>query len=412
MSFQELPQNFRRNYRLSIANGLFFNAANAFITGTTIIPLFVSRLTASTILIGLAASLETAGWLLPQGLVAAMTLDNVYQKPQYIRVAIVRVIVFAALVTSVFLFGRSYPTLCLVSFFLFFSIYAMGGGSAGVAFMDIVAKTIPHHKRGSLWGWRMALGGSLAAVMGLVIKKLLAAFSFPVNFGLVFACAWVLIVAGLTSFSFVIEPPGVNRLPRLSIRQGFQKFLEIFRRDQNFKMLYYIRIAAGSYIIAAPFYIVYGINHLGYPPEVAGLFLTAQMIGLVITNPLWAKISNTRSNRLVLFWSAVFSTLPPVVVLLSNLTPLPAALYAAIFFLMGVAEAGLTIGYLNYVLEIAPEPLRPLYTGFLHTIIAPTVVFSALGGLVIQLTSFTALFIIALVIGLGAVVLAKKLAFA
>lgn len=410
MVTQVLPPQFRRNYFLSIANGVFFNVANAFLAGTTLIPVFVSQLTASALLIGLAAGLETAGWLFPQAFVGVLTLHHTYQKPQYLRVALMRVIVFATLVFTIFSLGKSRPTLCLILFFLLFSAYAVGGGLAGVAFMDIVGKTIPPFRRGSLWGWRMALGGTAAAFLGIAVKKILESYPFPTNFGLVFLCALFAITAGLICFSFVIEPAGTNRLNRVSLREGLQKSWEIFKQDASYKQLYMVRVLIGAYVIGAPFYIVYGVRHLHYPPEIAGIFLTTQMAGMVLSNLIWAYMGNYISNRLVLFYSSICSAIPPLIFFLGYLIPLPVGTYAVIFFFLGATEAGAAVGYLNYVLEIAPEQLRPLYTGFLHTIIAPTVALSAVGGLIINVTSYTVLYSLTLVIAVIAIITAKRLA--
>jgi len=51
------------------------------------------------------------------------------------------------------------------------------------------------------------------------------------------------------------------------------------------------------------------------------------------------------------------------------------------------------MGYINYLLEVVPEKGRVLSIGLMHTFIAPTVFFSALGGFLSQLFSLKLLFL-------------------
>jgi hypothetical protein len=64
---------------------------------------------------------------------------------------------------------------------------------------------------------------------------------------------------------------------------------------------------------------------------------------------------------------------------------------------------------MNYLLEISPEAERPIYVGIMHTLTAPSVFLSAVGGIIIQLTTFTFLYILVLLISFGAIFISTKL---
>ena len=83
-------RHFKRNFFLGVSNGVLFHFAWAFTGTSTVLPLFISRLTPSEILIGLASTLEALGWFLPQIAIAAMTLHRRRQLPVYIRAAFLR----------------------------------------------------------------------------------------------------------------------------------------------------------------------------------------------------------------------------------------------------------------------------------------------------------------------------------
>jgi MFS family permease len=402
-------KHFKRNFFLGVANGILFNFAWAFTSGSTILPLFISKLTSSSILIGLASTLEAVGWALPQMAVAAVTLHQKNQMPLYIKMAFLRAVAFLLLAILVFFSKAGNPSYLLLTFFFLFSIYAFGGGVSGVSFMEVVGKTIPPNRRGSFFGMRMFFGGGLAALAGILIERVLRTHNFPKNFGIMFLIAAVLIIFALLSFSLVKEPPVGKRPERKKFRENLRLGFETLKMDINFRMLLWIRIAVGSYVLGFPFYIIFAKKFLLIPTSIAGIFLSIQMVGYLSSNLLWGYLSNNKSNKLVLFLSAICSAVCPFLLILSILTKIPVWLYGSIFFFLGATISGLDMGYTNYLLEIAPEEQRPIYVGVLNTIVGPTIFLSAVGGLIIQLTSFAFLYSLVFLISIVSIFLSLSL---
>ncbi len=400
---------FKRNFSLGVINGVFFNLVLAFISGSTILPLFISQLTDSNILIGLSSTLETIGWLSPQLFVAGMTLYQKNQLPLYIKTAYIRIISFFLLVLSVFFLGERNPQLLLIFFFLFFAVYSLSGGISGVAFMDIVGKTIPFNKRGSFFGMRMFFGGTLAVLAGILVEKILGNYQFPINFGIIFALAFFFILLGLISFSWVKEPPLTEIKTKRSLRENLYQGLKIFKHDREFRLFYIVQLIIGAYVLGLPFYVIYAERFLKIPPQTVGIFLTSQMVGFVLSNIFWGYLSNRGKNKEVLLITAIISSFPPLILLAYHFFYLPIFLYSSIFFFLGTITSGLSIGYMNYLLEISPEAERPIYVGFLHTFTAPSIFLSAVGGIIIQLTSFRFLYILTLLVSFGGIFISTKL---
>lgn len=400
---------FKRNFFLGVANGILFNFAWAFTSGSTVLPLFISKLTSSSILVGLASTLEAVGWTLPQMAVAAVTLHQKKQMPLYIKMAILRAIAFSLLACLVFFSKTVNSSYLLVTFFFLFSIYAFGGGVSGVSFMEVVGKTIPPNRRGSFFGMRMFFGGGLAALAGILIERILRVYSFPKNFGVLFLIAAVIIILALLSFSLVKEPPLKERPQKRKFKENLLLGVEILKKDRNLRMLLWTRVAIGSYVLGLPFYIIFAKNILFIPTYIAGLFLSVQMVGYLSSNILWGRLSNNKSNRLVLFLSAICSAIPPFLLLLNILTKIPIYVYGAIFFFLGATMSGMDMGYTNYLLEIAPEEKRPIYVGFLNTIVGPTIFLSAVGGLFIQVFSFAFLYSLVFLVSIGSIFLSLSL---
>ena len=66
----EIQRHFRWNFAVNVADGALFWLGISFAVPSTIMPLYVSHLTDSRILIGLISAISGAGWYLPQLLTA------------------------------------------------------------------------------------------------------------------------------------------------------------------------------------------------------------------------------------------------------------------------------------------------------------------------------------------------------
>jgi predicted MFS family arabinose efflux permease len=94
------------------------------------------------------------------------------------------------------------------------------------------------------------------------------------------------------------------------------------------------------------------------------------------------------------------------VALLSNIYPPFRGIlgFGLVFFFLGSTLSGIRLGYYSYMLDVSPEAERPTYLGFMNTFIAPALLLSAVGGFVIERTSFEFLFFT--VIAAGVIALA------
>jgi len=391
--FEDNP-HLRRNLTLGILNGIFFNLALAFLSGATIIPLFVSGLTDSNVLIGAFSSLEDFCWYLPQLFGGALIIGRPLVLGFYNRLSIVRVLLFSAAVASIFIFGPTRPRLILIWFGLLFALYSLASGFAGISFMEIVGKMIPINKRGTLFGMRMFFGGLLAALAGPIVKIIIDSHSFPVNFGYLYLLALAAIALGLITFAFVNERPMAPAGIKTTFRENLIAGLNIFKNNANIRRLIFARFLTNSYLLASPFYIIMATSRLGISRPLAASYLSFEMIGYLGLNILWARVSDKISNKFLLKLAVLCAIIPPILAFYAfHLNP-GYFIYGLVFFFTGAAMSGTSMGYLNYLLEIVDDASRPVAIGLVHTLIAPTIFLSGVGGLIIELLDYPALFAI------------------
>lgn len=401
--------NFRWNYSCAIMNGVFYNIAYAFIGGSTVLPLFINTLTSSKFIVGLVSTMESASWPLPQVFVASFIEHKEKKKPLYIYMAILRSIIILVISLFVILFSGATRVAFLTLFILLFFAYSIAGGVAGISFMDIIGKVFPSNKRGSLWGWRMGIGGSLAVIGGFFVKYILEKVDYPLNFGILFLIATFFISLALLFFSLIKEPISEKVIKK---RKKFSIFLSngiaILRKDERFKNLFFIRIGFGINAMATPFYIIFIKLYHHVPLSNVGLFVSAQTFGAIISNLLWGNLSNYKGNHFVLRIAAFITIFPPILILSSYLLPVNLLYDLFIFFVLGCAIQGLWVGFPNALLDISPKEKRPTYVGFMNTMMAPVLFLPTLGGLLIDYISFKILFTFALLASIFAFFFAMK----
>ncbi|UCC68387.1 MAG: MFS transporter [Armatimonadota bacterium] len=398
------PQHARVAYRRGIANGILFATGMAFIDPITVLPTFVSRLTDSEVAVGLISGLGMSGWFLPQLFAANYLQSRPYKRPLYIFAAFLRGVGLLLIIPLIYFLARGNPAAALVAFFLGYALYSFSGGLSGPAFLDIVAKTIPSGRLGAFFGHRQFWGGLGAIGCGILVRFILSADAliFPTGYCLLFGLALASFVPGWTAFATIPEPRG-----KVEEAQPLIPFLRsaptVIREHREFRLLLASRLLTGCAGIALPFYIIYCRQVVGVPEAAVGIYLSIQMAGSVALIPLWAFLNDRRGPRTLLVAVAALTLAVPSVALLAAFFPdalgFGRVVFGAVFFPLAAIAGGGFMGYTNYLFRIAPEQRRPLYIGVQNTLFALTAFLPLLGGLVVGLTSFRFLFLVAAAMG-------------
>ncbi len=392
-------KHIQKNYIAGIINGFFFNLAFAVTGSKTILPLFVSTLTSSGFIIGLAGSMEDALWPLPQLFMANYLEGRKYTKFVYIYTAYVRV---TAMFAMGFLILWS-PSFILPVFLILLFIYLTAGGMSGISFMEIIGKTVSRKKITSFWSIRQAGGGILSMFGGIYVRFALESVKYPYSYALLFLTAGVFVGIALLAFCITEEPPSRGQVKAGGFRKFIIQGIAVLNTDINFKRLFAYRILMGIGMGMIPFYAVFAVRQLNIDPAQIGFFITVQMGGLVISNILWNRISDKFGIKAVTVIAAVSVIIQPVLAYMSMFTG-TYVLYI-LFFLVGFSIAGLRVGHSSYLLVIAPERKRPTYLGLMNTMTAPVLFYPMFNGLIIDRFSYTPALIISVIASIIALVI-------
>jgi len=409
----------RWNFVVIVLDAGFFMASLAFIDPIAVLPVLLSKLGASALVIGLMGCVQRAGWLLPQLLVTSFVLHRDRKLPFVIYPAAISrlpLIVLAVVFSATW--GVSHPEALIVLTFVVFALFFFGDGLVGVPWHEICARTIPPTLRGRFFGSIQLVSGVLGVAVGELVRRVLAdpSLPFPQNYGRLFT---FLCIGMVTSTIFV----SLIKEPRSKAATEAQSFLRIvraipltLRRYPLLRRLIVCQLLCGLPLVAMPFYAVYATERLGLPQDVAGRFVQASVVGFAGASMIWAYLSDRCGPSRVLrtvSWVIVSVPLcallvPPVARALGAEGAM-AYLYAVVFLLNGATWGGTWIGFTNYVLEIAPDDIRPLFLGLQATLGAPALMMPLLGGVLLGFMSFEALFSLAAAGGLVAFVYVRRL---
>jgi len=394
----------RRNFLLGVYNGAAFEFAERLIDPPLILTWFVSQLTSSNLLIGLVAPLGDAGWFLPQIFVSTRIQGMARKMPSYTLASAVRTVSWLSLAAAVWLVSD--PSWLLGVFFGLYALARLSAGLAGLAFFDIVAKTIPARRRGSYFAWRQLLGNVLGLGASSVVALVLGhpGLAFPRGHAVLFALYTAVIVSAMGAFMLVREPPGTPVAGIASTGRQLRRARQVLREEAGFRRYMVVRLLLGLTGIALPFYAVYARQVLGAPASIVGLYVAARVGAQLLFNLPWGRLSDRRGNRLALQLLALgngltlFSALALVslVGLLQWQGSWLPFLVLPLFFMDGAIRPAQALVGSNFLLELVPDAERPLYLGLSNTLMGVVVLLSGLGGLVVDGFGFMGLFALAL----------------
>lgn len=388
-----LPPHYRHNFAFFLVDYICFGIAFTFVSLNSVVPALVGRLTTSAPLIGLVSTIFSGGWLLPQLVVANLINDKPRKKPYMVAALSGRV---TMLIVALALWGGlgEYPGAMLVLLFVCLGLFATTDGIASVSWFDIMARAIPVQRRGRLVGIGQFISGLAGIGVGALVGLILKYRPFPDNFALLFALAGIALVPSTAALAMIKEPPPVER-NEPSAGERKVKWLHILTSDVLFIRFMLARLLVGMLGLAAPFYVLHAEQVLHLPNSLIGGFVAAQTLAGTIASVGMGLISERWGTQAVASLAGIAATAGPLFALAAHQVGTGWLVngYTFVFMMLGVVNSAWMLGFTNYLLEIAPEEIRPTYVGLSNTIAGAVMMFVPIaGGWLLELTSYPVLF--------------------
>lgn len=357
-------QDYRWNFTMNLLDGAFFWFSVSFISASTILPLFISKLTTAPVWFALLAVLSQASWYLPQLFAAGPTERLARKKPVVINLGFITerlpvwLLPIAALLTVV------HPMLALTLFFVAYAWHGFGAGAIAPAWSDMIARMFPVDRRGWFFGFSAFVGTGLGAGGALVSGWILIVFPYPQNFAYTFLVAAVAMTLSWAFLAGVREP--VPTVPRTSVRrsdQSWQKVQAIVRRDDNFRNYLGARFLSNLGRMGAGFLTVAALQRWEVSDATIGLYTAALLVGQTAGTLLAGVMADRHGHKFTLELAQGVGVLT---FLLAWLAPSSGWFYA-VFFLMGMANGISIVSGVLSVMEFSAPEHRPSYVGIGNT---------------------------------------------
>lgn len=394
---QVLTRAARRNFWLNIADASCFIFGLTLVSRYTVLPFFVSELNGAPILLGLIPALQALGWLLPQLFTAPLVASLPRRKPFILLMTLGERIPFLAL-GLILLAWPGWPAWALLlAFFLCYTVHAFSSGLTATAWQDFIGRLIAGNRWGIFFGLSNALGGLLGVAGAALAGIVLAQQPFPQSVGLLSLGCFAAMVVSFGFLAATVEPPQPTA-PRPPLLVYLRGLLPLLRQDQAFRRYLISRAAIALGLTGHSFITAAALARFDVPAAMVGGFTAALLASHALGDLALGALADRWGHKQVL---EIATAVGVAALLLALAVPAPVWFFP-IFVLVGVSQAGYQLSGFTLVLAFSNPANRPTYIGLANTALAPV---AGLGPLLIaavaQFAGYSALFVVAAVIGLG-----------
>ena len=401
----------RSNFRLGVANGIIYGLADSLIAPGFVLALFVNRLGAPNILVGLIPAIATGGGFLPQILVASRVQSRSRMMPLYRGIAAIRVAALILMTVATLTLSAT-PALLLVAFFLFYTVYTFGSRRLGHSLAgddkqsDIAPKAWLILQPAQLLG-RGTGSARLGSGCRCAFREGLGP-DFPLQLRGDLrdgdrACRG-------RRHSYVAD----QRAPGNPAREACHAARYTSPGARSGKDRPGVQVFHDRPRAARPGHDRRSLlcclrqNPPGGPAATVGLYLGASAAASLASNFVWGPVGDRAGNRFIMTLTVfAVSSVPLAALIIPMLagtigTDGVILLFTLVFVLGGLAAGSGRILANNMLLAIAPPFERATYIGFLNTFLGIVTFVPLVGGALVDAVGFVPLFVVTVLIAASA----------
>ena len=390
-------KHLRYNVTVNLLDGGFFGFALGFASFSTIIPLFVTTMTQSAVLIGLAPAIHTIGWQLPQLFNAAQISRARKIKPIVLRNTLHERFPFLLLAIIAFLIPALGKEWALFITFIALTWQGLGGGITANPWTSFISKIIPAESRGTFFGLQGGLVNLMVSISAIGAGYLLERVAYPYNYGISFLIASAALAASYLAIARSREPSDNEKVIPQIQTSIWNDAKAILAKDKNFVWFLLVRALSQFSMMGFGFYILLGLRRFGMDTITAGFLTAAVTLTQTFANAGMGWLGDRIGHRKLLIFGA-FAGVTSIAI--AWYAPSINWLYPA-FIISGFANVAVWTISIAFTVDFGTESERPTYIGLSNTLIAPaTVLAPIIGGWLVDNLDFEPMFAISAIIGI------------
>jgi MFS family permease len=405
----EVGRGVSRNFLYGVLDGSFFGVYQVLVDVNLVIPWMLSQLTESRTIIGLAPTIVLVCSSLPQLVAAWLVQTDTHRKRWVLGFAVVRLLVFVPMLPFL-IFDLAGPAVTLGVFLVCYTLSSLTIAFVALPWQEMYAKVLPPRRLSSFFGLRSFIGG----ILGLGAAEFVRSYLGPVQtvplqkFGVLFAVGASCLMLATFSNAFVREPAGPANPSRRPLGEQVRRAARLSWDDRTYRYYLILRALLIVSSLTVPLYIVEGRAHYGILADSVGTFTMASLVASIAASLGWSFLGDRLHIAGLLRIVALLALLPPLLALLMPYlasTPLgPTGAWMMVFVLLGAANSGQQNATFRGVLELPKPEHRSLMIGFGNTFAGVASLVGPLIGLLADVASPSAAFVLAS-LSVGAVAL-------
>lgn len=373
---KEIRTHLRHNIIVNLLDGGFFGFALGFASFITIIPLFVSQMTDSAILIGLIPAIHSVGWQLPQLLTASWVSRMKRYKPAVLMMTIHERIPFFGLAAVAWFFLGKNNSLALTLTFILLIWQGIGGGLTANPWQSMMAKIIPARHQGSFFGGQAALANLASSISAILAGLILSKLNSPQDFTWLFLLAGISLSISLGIIALTREPEDMEKVNHQKKDPFWLGTRTIWRRDGNFRGFLLSRVMMQFATMGYAFYIVYCTRYLDMDMLTAGVITSVLMVTQIAANPVMGWLGDRLGHHTMLKVGILASVFSGVLAWWAT----SLIWFYLVMFLAGISIVAVWTTSLTMSVQYGTEAHRPTYIGMANTLIAPATLLAPIFG--------------------------------
>ncbi len=402
----ELLRSLKHNITVNLLDGVFFGFATGFASFVTVIPLFISTMTVSPILIGLIPAIHAAGWQLPQIFTASWISKRDRILPLVVRLTSLERLPYLGLAFLALFIPQIGPQVGLAIAFGLLIIQGLGAGFTANPWQSMIAKIIPGERRGTFLGLQAGLSFLLASLGAVLAGQILGRAQGNIAFAVCFFLASFLLVISWVFLAMTREPSGLKIALTETIHSSIDTrtlMRRILQRtnphDQNFAWFLVARLVSQLSLMGYAFYTVFAVNDHGVSKIEIG-YMTAVLMGVnVIANISMGWIGDRYGHRRVMEFGLLSMAVSSLIAWWSP----SGDWFYLVFALAAIGNVAIWTIALSMNMGFGTEDERPAYIGLANTLVAPANILSPfIGGWLAASFGYPAAFIASAIGGLTA----------
>lgn len=399
-----------KNFFLTIISYFFNKLADAVANTKVIIPWIMESLQVPVYLISFLVPIRESGSLLPQLVIAAFVRKLPIRKYVWSIGAFLQALSMMGIGLVAWNMHGLPAGIAIISLIVLFSL---ARGLSSVAAKDVLGKTIPKTRRGTLNGFSGSLAGLLIIGLGIYFLVMGEKPFSPQNFSvLLFVAGFFWIIAGIV-YSRIKEFEGETDGGNNAISVAFKK-LSLLKTDKAFRLFVISRALFLCSVLSAPFFVIIAQqqSHPSTSNYLLGLFILASGLADFSSSIFWGKLADVSSKRSMIIGASIATLLGFVVFFLDTFYDNVFSiiwLMPLLYFILTIGYQGIRIGRKTYLVNLATGNKRTDYVAVSNTIIGIILFFTGFIGVLSSFIGLNGIILLLSVVGLIGIIISAFL---